>query len=68
MDVESSEFTLLPGYTRLITPLTNQLYLSFKETADTYHLKPYEVAYFMVLITPFQRGKQLTLMLWSNKE
>ena len=55
VDVESSEFTLLPGYQRLITPLNNQLYLSFKETADTYLLKP------------FQRGKQQILMLWSDK-
>ncbi|KAF1683518.1 MULTISPECIES: HutD family protein [unclassified Veillonella] len=57
VDVESSEFTLLPGYTRLITPLTNQLYLSFKETADTYHLKPYEVAYFDGAYHTFSKGK-----------
>lgn len=57
VDVESSEFTLLPGYQRLITPLNNQLYLSFKETADTYLLKPYEVCYFDGAYHTFSEGK-----------
>lgn len=57
VDVESSEFTLLPGYQRLITPLNNQLYLSFKETAETYLLKPYEVAYFDGAYHTYSKGK-----------
>lgn len=57
VDVESSEFTLLPGYQRLITPLNSQLYLSFKETAETYLLKPYEVAYFDGAYHTYSKGK-----------
>lgn len=46
VDLNESEFTVLSGYDRIITPLTNQLYLSFQETADTYHLQPLDLAFF----------------------
>ncbi len=46
VDVEESEFTMLPDYDRIITPLTDYLHLSFQETADTYDLKPLESAFF----------------------
>lgn len=46
VDLDASDFTLLPGYDRIITPLTGGFTLTYAETGDSVTLKPLESAFF----------------------
>ena len=62
VDLEASDFTLLPDYQRIITPLEGGFTLTYKETGEKVTLAPLEEDFLMEPTIPIPSEKPLISM------